>query len=112
MGTKIDSIPKEMTAVQVVEFHKPWEIKTIPTPSEIGEYDLLVKTAVASFCHTDSMVLDGMFPNAKLPQTASHEGTGKVVAVGSKVKGFKPGDRVMSGIPRNQCGDCLNCSGM
>lgn len=45
---------------------------------------MLLKTAVASLCHTDHMVLAGIFP-AKLPMTGSHEGTGVVVAVGSKV---------------------------
>ncbi|KAK5953498.1 hypothetical protein OHC33_005442 [Knufia fluminis] len=106
-----------MTAVQVVEFHKPHQINTVPTPKELGDYDVLLKTAVASLCHTDSMVVEGMFPKGGLPRTASHEGTGTVVQVGAKVKNFKKGDRVMSGIPRNQCPDdwhqyCENCEGM
>jgi len=111
MTTKVEGIPSEMTAVQVVEFHKPHQINTVPTPKEIGEYDLLLKTAVASLCHTDGMVIEGMFPNAGLPRTASHEGTGTVVQVGSKVKNFKKGDRVMSGIPKNPCQTCFNCKG-
>lgn len=111
MATKVEGIPGEMTAVQVVEFHKPYEINKVSTPKEIGEYDLLVKTAVASLCHTDSMVIDGMFPNAKLPQTGSHEGTGTVTQVGTKVNNFKKGDRVMSGIPRSQCQSCRDCKG-
>lgn len=110
MPVKVENIPGEMTAVQVVEYKKPWKINTVETPKELGDYDLLVKTAVASLCHTDSMVLDGMFPTG-LPRTGSHEGTGKVVQVGSKVKDFKVGDRVMSGIPRNECGSCVNCHG-
>ena len=110
MAAKVEGIPGEMTAVQVVEFHKPWQIRQVSTPKEIGEYDLLVKTAVASLCHTDSMVLGGMFPTG-LPRTGSHEGTGTVVQVGSKVKGYKKGDRVMSGIPKNQCQSCGNCKG-
>ncbi len=56
------------------------------------------------------MVVEGKFPT-KLPCTASHEGTGIVVAVGSNVSNFKPGDRVMSGLPRNPCGTCYNCQG-
>lgn len=51
-----------------------------------------------------------MFPSG-LPRTGSHEGTGTVVQVGSKVDNFKKGDRVMSGIPRNQCQSCVNCKG-
>lgn len=56
------------------------------------------------------MVVQGKFPTS-LPCTASHEGTGIVVAVGDEVTNFRKGDRVMSGLPRNQCGKCYNCSG-
>ncbi|KAK4936776.1 hypothetical protein LTR10_022433 [Elasticomyces elasticus] len=106
----IEGIPKEMTAVQVVEFHKPYKIHKVPTPNSLKEHEILLKTVVASLCHTDSMVTDGKFPTA-LPCTASHEGTGVVKAVGSKVTNFKVGDRVMSGLPKNPCGTCYNCSG-
>lgn len=80
----IEGVPKEMTAVQVVEFSKPYKIHKVATPDKLGDYDLLLKTAVASLCHTDSMVVEGKFPT-RLPCTASHEGTGIVVAAGSKV---------------------------
>jgi Zn-dependent alcohol dehydrogenase len=65
--------------------------------SDLEPLDLLVKVAVASNCHTDSMVQAGTF-STKLPCTASHEGSGTVVAVGSDVKEFKAGDRVMCGL--------------
>jgi alcohol dehydrogenase, propanol-preferring len=84
----IEGLPKEMTAVQVVEFNKPYKIHKVPTPSDLGEYDILLKTAVASLCHTDSMVVEGKFPT-KLPTTGSHEGTGIVVATGSKVSSLR-----------------------
>jgi alcohol dehydrogenase, propanol-preferring len=71
---------------------------------------MLLKTVVASLCHTDSMVTAGKFPT-KLPCTGSHEGTGVVVAVGEKVQNFKTGDRVMSGIPVGPCGKCDSCKG-
>ena len=66
------------------KFGKPYKIHKVPTPTTLGDYDVLLKTAVASLCHTDGMVVDGKFPT-KLPCTASHEGTGVVVAVGNKV---------------------------
>ena len=50
----------------------------------------------------------------KLPCTASHEGTGVVVAIGSETSSsgdFKKGDRVMAGLPRNRCGHCPDCLG-
>ena len=56
------------------------------------------------------MVSAGAFP-CPLPQTASHEGAGTVVAVGSAIKDFKPGDRVMCGLPVGRCGECVSCNG-
>lgn len=56
------------------------------------------------------MVTAGKFPT-KLPCTASHEGTGIVKAVGSAVKDFKIGDRVMAGLPKRPCGECMSCKG-
>lgn len=105
-----DDVPKEMLAVQVMEFGKPYKIHKIPTPTSLKDHEILLKTAVASLCHTDGMVIEGKFPT-QLPCTASHEGTGIVVATGSAVKGFQKGDRVMTGIPRGPCQNCMNCKG-
>ncbi|SMY26041.1 unnamed protein product [Zymoseptoria tritici ST99CH_1A5] len=105
-----DSIPKTMKAIQVVEYNKPYQINEIDVPSNLDPLDLLVKVAVASNCHTDGMVQAGTF-STKLPCTASHEGAGTVVAVGSDVKEFKAGDRVMCGLPLHPCGACSDCLG-
>lgn len=108
-----EEIPKKMKAVQVIEYKKPYEIREVDVPSDLGPHDLLVKVAVASNCHTDSMVQQGVF-GTPLPQTGSHEGSGTVVAVGgegAKKLGFKVGDRVMVGIPLHPCGTCGDCKG-
>ncbi|KAL9004018.1 MAG: hypothetical protein Q9188_003159 [Gyalolechia gomerana] len=47
----------------------------------------------------------------KLPCIASHEGCGEVVGLGSSVKEFKKGDRVMAGLPMHRCGHCPDCLG-
>jgi propanol-preferring alcohol dehydrogenase len=99
-----------MRAIQVTEYHKPYCINTIPVPSSLGPHDLLVKIAVASNCHTDSMVQNGVFGTA-LPLTASHEGAGTVVAVGEAVRNFSVNDRVMCGLPLHPCGSCHDCLG-
>jgi alcohol dehydrogenase, propanol-preferring len=57
------------------------------------------------------MVLDGILMPASLPQTASHEGTGTIVACGDAVRALRPGDRVMCGIPKGFCGECAECRG-
>jgi D-arabinose 1-dehydrogenase-like Zn-dependent alcohol dehydrogenase len=98
-----------MRAIQVVEFKKPYQINTIPVPSDLGPHDLLVKVAVASHCHTDGMVAAGTF-GTKLPVTASHEGGGTIVKLGSDVHNFKVGDRVMCGLPLHPCGKCPDCT--
>jgi propanol-preferring alcohol dehydrogenase len=56
------------------------------------------------------MVSKGLF-GSKLPITASHEGSGTVAAIGSSVKKFEVGDRVMCGIPYKPCGECNDCNG-
>lgn len=104
------SIPKEMLAAQVVEFNKPYKVHKIPVPSDLGPHDLLIKVAVASLCHTDFMVSEGIM-GTQLPCTGSHEGSGTVVAVGLDVCGFKEGDRVMAGIIYHPCGTCPDCLG-
>lgn len=107
-------IPETMKAVQVVEYNQPYVINTVTVPKNLEPNDLLVKVAVASFCHTDLMVLEGKFGGTKKPLTGSHEGSGTVVAVGSEVAKtgeFKVGDRVMCGTPRNTCGTCGECTG-
>jgi propanol-preferring alcohol dehydrogenase len=82
----------------------------VPTPKAPGPYDIIVKVAVASLCHTDGMVSAGAF-STKLPCTASHEGAGTVVSTGSSVTKFKHGDRVMCGLPAHRCDHCPDCLG-
>lgn len=98
--------------IQVVEYDKPYEINTIPVPNpqKLGPFDLLVKVAAASYCHTDSMIRSGTFDTA-LPIVASHEGAGTVVAAGPMSE-IKPGDRVMCGLPFHPCGKCPDCTGL
>lgn len=71
---------------------------------------MLVKVAVASLCHTDSMVVHGQFGH-NLPFTASHEGAGTVIALGTDVNDFAPGDRILCGLIYGLCGHCADCQG-
>ncbi|KAI0837393.1 GroES-like protein [Hypoxylon sp. FL0890] len=98
------SLPASMKAIQVPFINAPYTLTSVPVPS-LGPHDLLVKVAVASYCHTDGMVAAGVF-GTRLPVTASHEGAGTVVAVGNEVgnERFKGGERVMCGLPLRPCG--------
>ncbi|KAK3721496.1 hypothetical protein LTR37_003052 [Vermiconidia calcicola] len=112
MATQTVTIPETMQACQMVEFNKPHRIRTIPAPqpSELRPFEVLIKVAVPSLCHSDLEYMKGTFPIA-LPVTASHEGTGTVVATGNDVTRFKPGDRVLAGQTFGRCGECDVCQG-
>ncbi|KAB8302462.1 hypothetical protein EYC80_005869 [Monilinia laxa] len=106
-----EGVPEKMLAAQIVEFNKPYKIHHIPTPrGPLHEHDMLIRVAAASLCHTDGMVSAGIM-DTPLPCTASHEGAGTIVAVGSSVSGFKPGDRILCSITYHRCGVCSDCVG-
>jgi propanol-preferring alcohol dehydrogenase len=47
----------------------------------------------------------------KLPCIASHEGSGTVVKVGTAIKEFEIGDRVLCSLTYHRCGLCADCIG-
>jgi alcohol dehydrogenase, propanol-preferring len=49
-----DNLPEKMQAIQVVEYNAPYQINEVPVPRNLGPHHLLVKVAVASYCHTDT----------------------------------------------------------
>src|SRR3984893_12923779 len=80
-------------------------VETIPVP-EIGPGEILVRVETCGICHTDlkKIAYDLLDP----PRVYGHETAGVVAAVGSDVKRFRPGDRVVvfHHIP---CGACFYC---
>ncbi|MFB8007103.1 NAD(P)-dependent alcohol dehydrogenase [Nocardia sp. NPDC056000] len=72
-----------------------------PRPDE-----MLVRYIAAGLCHTDLEAARGTVPTPR-PVVLGHEGAGEVVAVGSAVSGFRPGDRVLLSL--DSCGLCGNC---
>ncbi len=67
--------------------------KSIPTP---GPLDAIIKTTHALVCTSDSHTVKGAL-GPRDGMTLGHEGVGIVHQVGSAVKDFKPGDRVVVG---------------
>ncbi len=81
--------------------------KPIPTP---GPDDAIVKTTRALICTSDSHTVRGAIgPRENL--TLGHEAVGVVSAVGSNVKLFKPGDRVVVGAITPDWGDPASQAG-
>ncbi|MEV6279441.1 NAD(P)-dependent alcohol dehydrogenase [Nocardia sp. NPDC051832] len=72
-----------------------------PRPDE-----MLVRYLASGLCHTDLEAARGTVPTPH-PAVLGHEGAGEVVAVGSTVSGFTPGDRVLLSL--DSCGSCRNC---
>ena len=75
--------------------------KPIPTP---GPDDAIIRTTRALICTSDSHTVHGAIgPRENL--TLGHEAVGVVHEVGSNVKLFKPGDRVVVGAITPDWGD-------
>jgi threonine dehydrogenase-like Zn-dependent dehydrogenase len=87
-------VMKEIGAVGMME-------KPVPRP---GPNDAIIKTTAALICTSDShTVRGGVGPRTDL--TLGHEGVGVVSEVGSEVKVFRPGDRVVVGAITPDWGD-------
>jgi len=97
---------KMMNAVMYLEPGK-LEYCKVPMP-KIGVNDLLVKVQAALTCGTDLKTYKRGHPVIKPPTVFGHEYAGDVVEVGTNVKNFHPGMRVMA---HNSapCGKCYWC---
>ena len=72
------------------------ELREIPVP-EIGEEDVLLKVHSASICGSDVHQYAGKHGwKVNYPVVLGHEFAGSVAKLGSRVTGFKEGDRVVS----------------
>ena len=91
------AIPKTMRAAVIEKFGGPsvLHIARVPVP-EPGEREILVRVRAAGIGSWDPWVREGGIGGAAFPQVLGSDGAGTVVAAGSKVSRFKPGDRVYS----------------
>jgi len=82
-----------MRAVQVSKAGGPFEIveREIPEP---GRGQVRIKVEACGICHSDVLVKEGIWPGIAYPRVPGHEIAGRVDAVGSDVKLWKPGQRV------------------
>lgn len=71
------------------------------------EDEILVAIKAVGLCHTDIVGVNGGFGYPS-PIVFGHEGAGIVERVGSSVRAFSPGDRVL--LTFRSCGLCRKCS--
>jgi len=98
-----------MKAARFYEKHKII-VEDIPL-KEPNEYEVLIRVRYCGVCGTDVHIFEGDKGSAEVnpPVILGHELSGDVVRAGSKVKGFKPGDRVAVD-PNSYCGKCYFCA--
>jgi threonine dehydrogenase-like Zn-dependent dehydrogenase len=78
-----------------------------PIP-EIGPLDALIRITTTTICGTDVHILKGEYPVAR-GLTVGHEPVGVITRLGSSVKGYREGQRVIAGAitPSGHSAACL-----
>lgn len=98
-----------MATMKAAVFIEPGRIelvdKVIP---EIGPTDALVRITTTTICGTDIHILKGEYP-VESGLTLGHEPIGVIEKLGSQVKGYHEGQRVLCAAvtPCGQCSSCL-----
>jgi alcohol dehydrogenase len=82
--------------------------KSVPKATLISPKDVVIKTVATTICGTDLHICKGDVPDVKPGTTLGHEGIGVVEEVGSDVKKFKRGDKVVVSCITS-CGNCYYC---
>src|SRR3984885_14934090 len=85
-------------------------LENIPEPT-IGINDVLIRVRYTGICGTDVHIYqwdEWAQKTIPVPMAIGHEFVGEIVAVGSNVSDFHPGD-IVSGEGHVVCGRCRNC---
>lgn len=75
-----------------------------------GPEDVQIEILYCGVCHSDLHTARNEWHNTIYPSVPGHEIVGRVTAVGSKVKVFKPGDLAGVGCMVDSCGHCHSCN--
>jgi alcohol dehydrogenase len=102
-----------MSKMKAAVFVEPGRIVLEDKPMpDVGPLDALIRITTTTICGTDVHILKGEYPVAK-GLTIGHEPVGVIEKLGSEVKGFHEGQRVIAGAitPSGysnacQCGRC------
>ncbi len=85
------------------------ELRAIDEPT-IGPEQVLIQVKAAGVCGSDlHMWREHHSWAIKMPLVLGHEFCGVIAAVGERVTGFRPGDRVACETAAQVCGQCVYC---
>ncbi len=96
--------------MKAVVYHDVGDIRLddVPEPKIQNSNDAVVRLTGSAICGTDLHMVRGTLPGMEEGTILGHEGVGVVEDVGSNVRNFAPGDRVV--IPSTiACGYCSYC---
>ncbi|MGQ4383239.1 zinc-dependent alcohol dehydrogenase family protein [Streptomyces sp. SAS_270] len=97
-----------MRAVVFERYGEPAEVREVADP-EPAEHGVVVRVEATGLCRSDWHGWMGHDPDITLPHVPGHELAGVVEAVGARVTGRHPGDRVT--VPFVcACGSCPSCA--
>ena len=97
-----------MRAVVFERYGEAAEVRDVPDP-EPSEHGVVVRVEATGLCRSDWHGWQGHDPDITLPHVPGHELAGVVEAVGARVTGWRPGDRVT--VPFIcACGTCPSCA--
>ncbi|MEJ2890927.1 alcohol dehydrogenase catalytic domain-containing protein, partial [Actinomycetospora aeridis] len=89
--------------MKAVVWHGPGQISLdeVSDPKIQDPGDAVVRLTISAICGTDLHMIRGTFPGMSDGRVLGHEGVGVVEEVGSDVRAFRPGDRVV--VPSTLC---------
>jgi threonine dehydrogenase-like Zn-dependent dehydrogenase len=87
---------------------KSVHVENVPDPKILNPRDIIVKVQTTAICGSDLHLFDGYIPTMRKGDILGHEFMGEVVEMGSEVRKYKVGDRVV--VPfMISCGNCYFC---
>jgi len=96
--------------MKAVRFHGIGDVRCdeVNEPQIKAPDDVLIRVLYAGICGSDLHIYRKALFEMNIPQIMGHEYVGLVDAVGSAVKGLRPGDYVVQN-PMLYCGECESC---
>lgn len=99
-----------MKTYKAIEVTTPGKLTLVErTLREPGRGQVRLKVEASGICHSDSVAVEGLWPNLRYPLVPGHEIVGKIDAVGEGVVNWKIGQRVGVGWFGGECGRCEPC---